>query len=86
MFSMIIIALPVTVIVSKFTRVYAKYKDRIWDDIDRVCDTILHECYVCPVQKGYYFVACVVELEGQLGQVSIPYFYFVSLSALNVLI
>ena len=29
MFSMIIIALPVTVIVSKFTRVYAKYKDKI---------------------------------------------------------
>ena len=30
MFSMIVIALPVTVIVSKFTRVYAKYKDKIW--------------------------------------------------------
>ncbi|KAL5270155.1 hypothetical protein ACHWQZ_G001029 [Mnemiopsis leidyi] len=29
MFSMIVIALPVTVIVSKFTRVYAKYKDKI---------------------------------------------------------
>ncbi|KAL5258454.1 hypothetical protein ACHWQZ_G009080 [Mnemiopsis leidyi] len=29
MFSMIIIALPVTVIVSKFTRVYAKYKDKL---------------------------------------------------------
>ena len=29
MFSMIVIALPVTVIVSKFTRVYAKYKDKL---------------------------------------------------------